>query len=149
MPGAYKEPTSGYETSYDRIRVAGNEHRRYADLQPCAESRQGKHGPGTYTAFDADGMFTGYMDVPMMAHSPVVRILGRESRCGDCARIVPSSGNMASTQGAGTGTLLVRSGLELGCSYAPHVFKLDKAVLLERAQVAASASVSHGQSQNW
>jgi hypothetical protein len=62
MPGAYKGANaSGYETSYDRIRVSSA--MAVADMPVynyAAKLGRDNADLGTYTAFDADGLFTGF-----------------------------------------------------------------------------------------
>jgi hypothetical protein len=144
MPGAYKGANaSGYETSYDRIRVASAMSIAAMPIYNYAPSLgRANTDLGTYTAFDADGMFTGYSGCGNDGAFGPLFVSSEENRAAEIAPELCPLGKYGFDPRCRDwyATGKIRS-LELGKAVhitAPYVFALT--AVLERAQVAASAT---------
>lgn len=144
MPGAYKGANaSGYETTYDRVRVSSAMGIAAMPIYNYA-TKLGRENTdlGAYTAFDGDGMFTGYSGCDNGRSFGPLFVSSEENRAAKIAPELCPIGKYGFDPRCrdwyATGK---KRSLELGKAFhitAPYAFALTAAK--ERAQVAASAT---------
>jgi hypothetical protein len=144
MPGANKGANaSGYETSYDRVRVSSAMGIAAMPIYNYAPSLgRANTDLGTYTAFDADGMFTGYSGCDNGRSFGSLFVSSEENRAAEIAPELCPLGKYGFDPRCrdwyATGK---NRSLALGKAVhitAPYVFALT--ALQARAQVAATAT---------